>query len=37
MHWSCDALLTNDHAFQLSQSGIDVLRLEPDQPFSSLS
>ena len=37
MHWSCDALLTNDHVFQLSQSGIDVLRLEPDQPFSSLA
>ena len=37
MHWSCDALLTNDHAFQLSQSGIDMLRLDPNQPFSSLA
>jgi predicted nucleic acid-binding protein len=32
MHWNCDALLTNDHAFQLSQAPIKVLRLVADQP-----
>jgi len=34
MHWGCDALLTNDRAFQLAQAPIEVLRLEPDQPLS---
>jgi len=28
--WDCDALLTNDRAFQLSQAPIEVLRLVPD-------
>ena len=32
LHWGCDALLTNDRAFQLSQAPIEVLRLVPDQP-----
>ena len=32
VHWGCDALLTNDRAFQLSQAPIEVLRLVPDQP-----
>ena len=32
LHWDCDALLTNDHAFQLAQAPIEVLRLEPEQP-----
>jgi predicted nucleic acid-binding protein len=32
MHWRCDALLTNDRAFQLSHAPIEVLRPEPDQP-----
>lgn len=32
MHWGCDALLTNDRAFQLSAAPIEVLRLEPEQP-----
>ena len=34
-HWGCDALLTNDRAFQLSQAPIEVLRLVPDQPSTS--
>ena len=34
VHWGCDALLTNDRAFQVSQLPIEVLRLEPDQPLS---
>ena len=34
VHWGCDALLTNDRAFQLAQAPIEVLRLEPDQPMS---
>ena len=34
VHWGCDALLTNDRAFQVSQLPIDVLRLEADQPLS---
>jgi predicted nucleic acid-binding protein len=34
VHWGCDALLTNDRAFQVSQLPIDVLRLEADQPSS---
>jgi len=34
VHWGCDALLTNDRAFQVSQLSIDVLRLEADQPLS---
>jgi predicted nucleic acid-binding protein len=25
VHWGCDALLTNDRAFQLSQAPIEVL------------
>jgi len=33
VHWGCDALLTNDRAFQLAQAPIEVLRLEPDQPM----
>ncbi|MDA1205801.1 MAG: type II toxin-antitoxin system VapC family toxin [Cyanobacteria bacterium] len=32
LHWGCDALLTNDRAFQLSQAPIEMLRLVPDQP-----
>ena len=32
LHWGCDALLTNDRAFQLSQASIEMLRLVPDQP-----
>jgi len=32
MPWGCDALLTNDRAFQLSQAPIEVLRLVADQP-----
>jgi uncharacterized protein len=32
MHWGCEALLTNDRAFQLSQAPIKVLRLVADQP-----
>ena len=32
MHLGCDALLTNDRAFQLAQAPIEVLRLEPEQP-----
>ena len=32
LHWGCDALLTNDRAFHLSQAPIEVLRLVPDQP-----
>jgi predicted nucleic acid-binding protein len=32
VHWGCDALLTNDRAFQLSEAPIEVLRLDPDQP-----
>ncbi len=32
VHWGCDALLTNDRAFQLAQAPIEVLRLEPEQP-----
>ncbi len=32
MHWGCDALLTNDRAFQLAQAPIDVLRPKPEQP-----
>jgi len=32
VHWGCDALLTNDRAFQLSQAPIEVLRLEPESP-----
>jgi hypothetical protein len=32
VHWGCDALLTNDRAFQLSQAPIEVLRLVADQP-----
>jgi predicted nucleic acid-binding protein len=35
VHWGCDVLLTNDHAFQLSQAPIEVLRLIPDQPSTS--
>ncbi len=31
-HWGCDALLTNDRAFQLAQAPIEVRRLEPEQP-----
>jgi hypothetical protein len=31
VHWGCDALLTNDRAFQLSQAPIEVLRLVADQ------
>ena len=34
VHWGCNALLTNDRAFQLAQAPIEVLRLEPDQPLS---
>jgi predicted nucleic acid-binding protein len=34
-HWGCDALLTNDRAFQLSQAPIEVLRLVPDQHSTS--
>ncbi|MEA5416623.1 type II toxin-antitoxin system VapC family toxin [Synechococcus sp. BA-132 BA5] len=34
VHWGCDALLTNDRAFQLPQAPIEVLRLETDQPVS---
>ncbi len=35
VHWSCDALLTNDRAFQLAQAPIKVLRLEQgDKPLS---
>ena len=30
MHWGCDALLTNDRAFQLSNPPLEVLRLDPD-------
>jgi predicted nucleic acid-binding protein len=33
-HWGCDALMTNDRAFQLFQAPIEVLRLEPDQPLN---
>jgi predicted nucleic acid-binding protein len=33
VHWGCDALLTNDRAFQLSQAPIEVLRLEPESPY----
>ena len=29
MHWGCDALLTNDRAFQLSNPPLKVLRLDP--------
>jgi predicted nucleic acid-binding protein len=32
VHWGCDALLTNDRAFQLGQSPIEVLRLAAEQP-----
>ena len=32
MHWGCDALLTNDRAFQRAQAPIEVLRLEAEQP-----
>lgn len=32
LHRGCDALLTNDRAFQLTQAPIEVLRLEPEQP-----
>jgi predicted nucleic acid-binding protein len=32
VHWGCDALLTNDRAFQLAQSPIEVLRLAAEQP-----
>ena len=35
VHWGCDALLTNDRAFQLPQAPIEVLRLEPDPPGST--
>jgi predicted nucleic acid-binding protein len=35
VHWGCDALLTNDRAFQLSQAPVEVLRLVPDQLGSS--
>ena len=31
MRWGCDALLTNDWAFQLAQAPIEVLRLEPER------
>jgi predicted nucleic acid-binding protein len=31
VHWGCSALLTNDHAFQLARTPIEVLRLDPDQ------
>jgi len=34
VHWGCDALMTNDRAFQLFQAPIEVLRLEPDQPLN---
>ena len=34
VHWGCDALLTNDRAFQLPQAPIEVLRLETGQPVS---
>ena len=30
VHWGCDALLTNDRAFQLPEPPLDVLRLDPD-------
>jgi predicted nucleic acid-binding protein len=30
VHWGCDALLTNDRAFQLPEPPLDVLRLESD-------
>jgi uncharacterized protein len=29
VHWGCGSLLTNDKAFQLADSPIDVLRLHP--------
>ena len=32
VHWGCDALLTNDRAFQLAPTPIEVLRLEPELP-----
>ena len=32
VHWGCDALLTNDRAFQPAQAPIKVLRLEAEQP-----
>jgi predicted nucleic acid-binding protein len=34
VHWGCDALMTNDRAFQLFQAPIEVLRLEPDQSLN---
>ena len=30
VHWGCDALLTNDRAFQLSEPPLEVLRLDAD-------
>ena len=30
VHWGCDALLTNDRAFQLPEPPLDVLRLDLD-------
>jgi predicted nucleic acid-binding protein len=32
VYWGCDALLTNDRAFQVSQAPIELLRLAADQP-----